>query len=107
LFSLVSAEIRRSGLEDFIVAGIVLTGGASKVEGAAELAERVFRVPVRIGAPQNVMGLSSIMDNPIYATGVGLLLYGMQQRDTQHEVLNQPSVRGLWGKMRGWFQGNF
>jgi cell division protein FtsA len=106
LFALVAAEIRRSGLEDFIVAGIVLTGGASKVEGAAELAERVFRVPVRIGAPHNVMGLSAIMDNPIYATGVGLLLYGMQQRDTQHEILNQP-VGGLWGKMKGWFQGNF
>ena len=107
LFSLVSAEIRRSGLEDFIIAGIVLTGGASKVQGAAELAERVFRVPVRIGAPQNVMGLSAIMDNPIYATGVGLLLYGMQQRDTQNEVLHPPTVRGLWGKMKGWFQGNF
>jgi cell division protein FtsA len=53
-----------------------------------------------------VMGLSAIMDNPIYATGVGLLLYGMQQRDTQHEILNQP-VGGLWGKMKGWFQGNF
>lgn len=107
LFSLVAAEIHRSGLEDLIVAGIVLTGGASKVQGAAELAERIFRVPVRIGAPQNVLGLSTIMNNPIYATGVGLLLYGMQQRDGQHEVLNQPSVKSLWGKMKGWFQGNF
>lgn len=107
LFSLVAAEIHRSGLEDLIVSGIVLTGGASKVEGAVELAERIFRVPVRIGAPQNVSGMSSIMNNPIYATGVGLLLYGMQQRDTQHEVLNPPSVKGLWGKMKGWFQGNF
>ncbi len=107
LFSLVAAEIRRSGLEDLIVAGIVLTGGGSKVEGAAELGERVFRVPVRIGSPQNVTGLTAITDNPIYATGVGLLLYGMQQRDTQTEVLSHPTVKGLWGKMKGWFQGNF
>lgn len=107
LFSLVAAEIRRSGLEDLIVAGIVLTGGASKVEGAVELAERVFKIPVRMGAPQHITGLSTIRNNPIYATGVGLLLYGMQQREQRGEVIAQPSMKGLWGKMKGWFQGNF
>lgn len=108
LFSLVAAEIRRSGLEDLLVAGIVLTGGASKVEGAAELGERVFRIPVRIGAPQRVTGLSTVMNNPIYATGVGLLLYGMQQNNIQRDTsLAQPSIKSLWGRMKGWFQGNF
>src|SRR5579872_3635847 len=80
LFTLVAAEIRRSGLEDLIAAGIVLTGGASKVEGAVELAERVFKMPVRIGSPQFVTGLPDVINNPMYATGVGLLLYGLQQR---------------------------
>jgi cell division protein FtsA len=107
LFNLVAAEIRRSGLEDLIAAGIVLTGGASKVDGAVELAERVFKMPVRLGAPQFVTGLPDVINNPVYATGVGLLIYGLQQRDSQQEGLNQPSLKGLWGRMRGWFQGNF
>jgi cell division protein FtsA len=106
IFTLVASEIRRSGLEDLIAAGIVLTGGASKVEGAAELAERIFKMPVRIGAPQHVTGLSDVLNNPIYATGVGLLIYGSQQRDMPREALNQPSLKNLWGRMKGWFQGN-
>lgn len=107
LFTLVAAEIRRSGLEDLIAAGIVLTGGASKVEGAVELAERVFKVPVRMGSPQNVTGLIDVINNPIFATGVGLLLYGMQQRDNQREALTQTSLKNLLARMKGWFQGNF
>jgi cell division protein FtsA len=107
LFTLVATEIRRSGLEDLIAAGIVLTGGASKVEGAVELAERVFKMPVRLGVPQFVTGLPEVINNPVYATGVGLLIYGLQQRDGQRESLSQPSLKGLWGRMRSWFQGNF
>lgn len=107
LFSLVAAEIRRSGLEHFIPAGIVLTGGASKVEGAQELAERIFRMPVRIGTPQHVVGLPEVINNPIYATGVGLLLYGLQQRDAAREDVTQSNLKGLWSRMRNWFQGNF
>lgn len=107
LFNLVAAEIRRSGLADLIAAGIVLTGGASKVEGAVELAERVFKMPVRLGLPQHVTGLPDVVENPVYATGVGLLLYGMQQRDTQRDAMTQSSIKGLWSRMKGWFQGNF
>ncbi len=107
LFNLVAAEIRRSGLEDLISAGIVLTGGASKVEGAVELAERVFKIPVRLGVPQHITGMTEVINNPVYATGVGLLLYGMQQRDVQVDPLTQSNLKGLWGRMRGWFQGNF
>lgn len=107
LFNLVLAEIRRSGFENMISAGIVLTGGASKVEGAVELAERIFKLPVRIGAPQNITGLTDVVNNPMYATGVGLLLYGMQQRETQGEMSTQSGINSLWGKMKAWFQGNF
>ncbi len=107
LFMLVASEIRRSGFEDVIAAGIVLTGGASKVEGAIELAERVFKVPVRLGAPQFVTGLTEVINNPIYATGVGLLIYGMQQRDNQREAIAQSNLKGMWSRMRNWFQGNF
>jgi cell division protein FtsA len=107
LFIMAAQEIRRSGLEDLIVSGITLTGGASKVEGAVELAERIFKMPVRIGAPQHITGLTHVVNNPIYATGVGLLLYGMQQRDIPRDTLTQPTIKGLWGRMKGWFQGNF
>lgn len=105
LFTLVASEIRRSGLEDLLAAGVVLTGGGSKVTGAVELAERVFKMPVRIGTPQNITGLPDVINNPVYATGVGLLLYGMQQRDNQDDVVAQPSMKNLWGRMKGWFQG--
>ena len=75
LFSLIRDELRHSGFEDMVAAGIVLTGGSSKMEGAIELAEEVFHMPVRLGLPQHVRGLGDVVKNPIHATGVGLLLY--------------------------------
>ena len=75
LFGLVREELRRSGFEEIIAAGIVLTGGSAKMEGAIELAEEVFHMPVRLGLPQHVTGLAEVVRNPIYSTGVGLLLY--------------------------------
>ena len=108
LFTLAAAELQRSGLQETLAAGIVLTGGASQVTGAQALAERVFKMPVRIGKPQNVTGLSDIIHNPIYATSVGLLVHGFKQRQSQREtVINQPSMKSLWSRMRTWFQGNF
>lgn len=108
LFTLALGELRRSGLEQYIAAGIVLTGGASKIAGAQELADRVFKIPVRIGKPFNVTGLPDIIHNPVYATGVGLLMYGLRQRHHQRDVtINQTSVKGLWSRMKNWFQGNF
>lgn len=110
LFTLVRNELRRSGFEELIAAGMVLTGGASKVSGAVDLAETVFQMPVRLGCSQNVSGLSEITQNPVYATAVGLLLYGQHQ---QFDVANYKSmalndgVKGMWQKMREWFQGNF
>ena len=80
LMLLVQAELRRSGYEDSIAAGIVLTGGSSRVKGLVELAEEIFHMPVRIGIPQNVTGLTEVMKNPIYSTGVGLLLYGKEHQ---------------------------
>ncbi len=80
LFNLVWAELRRSGFEDLVAAGIVLTGGASMVNGVVELAESTFQMPVRLGLPQHVSGLTEALLAPRYATGVGLLLYGLQQQ---------------------------
>jgi len=108
LFALIQAELRRSGFEDLIASGIVLTGGASSAEGAIELAESVFRVPVRLGIPQHVRGLAEIIHNPKYATSVGLLLHGYQQSyDTSAVNFSDGNVKGLWNRMKSWFQGSF
>ncbi len=97
ILGMVQAELRRSGLEDLIAAGIVLTGGAARIEGLTELAEEVFHMPVRVGVPHGVSGLSEVVGNQIHATGVGLLLYGAQAQ-------RQPSKRAAPGKLAGWWQ---
>ena len=108
LLSLIQAELRRSGFEDLIAAGIVLTGGSSKIEGLVELAEEVFHMPVRLGVPQYVTGLVDVVRNPIYATGVGLLLFGYNNREQRAlEAGLGKGLRSVWERMRGWFQGNF
>jgi cell division protein FtsA len=108
LYCLVRDELRRSGFEELIPAGIVLTGGSAKMEGAIELAEEVFHMPVRLGVPQFVEGLSDVVRNPIYATGVGLLLYAQQGARAKAEALSSSSgFSNLFGKMKSWFQGNF
>ncbi|MFO1258444.1 MAG: cell division protein FtsA [Gammaproteobacteria bacterium] len=108
LFALVQAELRHHGLEDILGSGIVLTGGSSKMEGAVELAERVFNMPVRLGLPRFVTGLTEVVNNPIYSTGVGLLLYGRQQQvERQGDSNMRPGLPGMWGRVKRWIQGNF
>jgi len=109
LFTLVQAELRRSGYEDLIAAGIVLTGGTSKMEGVIELAEEIFHMPVRLGSPQNIRGLSDIVNNPIYSTGVGLLIYAVKQHQEGYKTSGHKSdgSGSLLGKLKRMFQGNF
>ncbi len=108
IFEMVQAELRRSGLEELTRAGIVLTGGGAKMEGVVELAEELFHMPVRLGVPQHVSGLSDVVSNQIHASGVGLLLYGAGR-----EAVRRPAgagvtrVGGLWDKVMHWFKGNF
>ncbi|TXS96326.1 cell division protein FtsA [Parahaliea maris] len=110
LFTLVQAEVRRSGYEDLVPAGIVLTGGTSKMEGVVELAEEIFHMPVRVGYPQAVKGLNDIVRNPIYSTGVGLLQYGLQQPDSGGSAARGDAggdEPGLIGRIKSWVQSNF
>jgi len=108
LFTLIQAELRRSGFEDLCAAGVVLTGGSSKMEGAVELAEEIFHMPVRLGMPQYVSGLVDVVRNPIYSTGVGLLLFGYQNRAMREtESRMGTGFQGVLRKMKSWFQGNF
>src|SRR5471032_2571050 len=114
LFTLIQAELRRSGYEDLIPAGIVLTGGTSKMEGAVELAEEIFHMPVRLGVPHSVKGLSDVIRNPIYSTGVGLLLYGLQKQSdgislsgiSSSSYGDEPNAP-VFERLKRWVQGNF
>lgn len=108
LLTLVQAELRRSGFEDLVAGGVVLTGGSAKMEGLIELAEEVFHMPVRLGMPQYVSGMAEVVRNPIYSTGVGLLLFAANNHGSGGPDLGE--IRGprvVWNRMRSWFQGNF
>ena len=105
LFTLIYAELERSGFVDTIAAGIVLTGGSSKMEGLIELAEEVFHMPVRLGSPYNVTGMGDVVKNPIHATGVGLLHYGMQQqKDGTINTYVSSGKESIWSRMKMWFR---
>ncbi len=105
LILLVQSELRRSGYEELIAAGIVLTGGSSKVMGLIELAEEIFHMPVRMGGPENVTGLTEVVKNPVHSTGVGLLMYGKEHQGLGRSLDSESA--GWLSKMKNWFQGNF
>ncbi|WP_027856135.1 cell division protein FtsA [Marinobacterium jannaschii] len=119
LFTLIQAELRRSGFDDLVAAGIVLTGGTSSMEGAVELAEEIFHMPVRLSRPHGLRGMDDILESPIFATGVGLLQYAGQnqersfesarpaQQDAPEPILEPVPQISLLERMKSWFQGNF
>ena len=81
IFELVQKEIAKSGFDGSLASGIVATGGAMLLPGAVEMAERSFGLPVRLGVPMQVGGLVDIVDNPIHAAAVGLVLHGMKGQE--------------------------
>ena len=102
------AELRRSGFEDLVAAGVVLTGGTSKMEGVIELAEEIFHMPVRLGIPKGVNGLVDVISSPIYSTGVGLLQFGQNNRSHGiAELAESGGIKTVFERMKSWFQGNF
>ena len=107
LFGLVAHELKHSGFDEAIAAGIVLTGGSAKMEGAVELAEEVLGKPVRLGMPGGVRGLSDVISNPIHATGVGLLLHAREHMTPGRRGGGLAGARTTLERMRNWFQGNF
>lgn len=108
LLDLLKAELRRSGFEDLVAGGVVLTGGSSKMDGLLDLAEEVFHMPVRLGVPQYVAGMEEVIRNPIYSTGVGLLIYARQHRFVRRAPMTESrGLKAIWERMRSWFQGSF
>jgi len=108
LYSLVQAELRRSGFEELLSSGIVITGGSSSMQGMVELGEEVFHMPVRLGLPGYTGGLSEVIRNPRYSTGVGLLMAGLSQHQRhQIEKMQSGSFKQIFGRMKKWFETNF
>ncbi len=104
MFELVRREISRAGYEGMLGAGVVLTGGTSLLEGMPDAAERLLNLPARRGAPGGVGGLRDIVSNPIYATGVGLLLHARQHADDQElaGIGTGSSLGKVIDRMRAW-----
>ena len=108
LYGLVQAELRRSGFEDLLSSGIVITGGSIAMQGMVELGEEVFHMPVRLGVPQYQGGLAEVVRSPRYSTCVGLLFAGLEQHQRHHLVrMQSSSFQQILDKMKSWFQGNF
>jgi cell division protein FtsA len=108
LYSLVQAELRRSGFEELLSSGVVITGGSAAMQGMVELGEEVFHMPVRLGLPSYAGGLSEVIRNPRYSTGVGLLMAGLSQHQRQQiEKMQSGSFKQIVGRMKRWFETNF
>ncbi len=108
LYSLVQAELRRSGFEELLSSGVVITGGSAAMQGMVELGEEVFHMPVRLGLPSYAGGLSEVIRNPRYSTGVGLLMAGLSQHQRQQiEKMQSGSFKQIAGRMKKWFETNF
>jgi cell division protein FtsA len=106
IFELVHAELRRSGFEEFVRAGMVLTGGAARMEGVVELAEEMLHMPVREGIPQNIRGLGEVVGNPTYATAVGLMQWGRISDNPRRPGFRSPNAVGGWfGKISKFVKG--
>lgn len=112
LFALILEELQRSGWDGLLSAGIVLTGGSAMMPGVQELAANIFQSHVRLGVPRYTTGMPEMVSNPIYATGVGLVLYGKEMHGTSAQTVHLPQrpllkFNDVFGRMKQWFQGNF
>lgn len=108
IFDLVNRELIKSGYEDVIASGVVITGGSTILEGMPELAEQVFNLPVRRGVPTNIGGLIDVVNSPVYATGVGLVVYGSKNATVEfptHSTKNNDDTlfRRVARRMKEWF----
>ena len=105
IFSLIHHEMVRSGYDDLVTSGVVVTGGSALLPGVPEIVEQVFNMPARIGYPSNIGGLKEIVNSPMYATAVGLVLYGAreQQRNKKFRIRDTNIFNRIVSRMKGWF----
>jgi len=105
IFSLIYQELVRSGYDDLVTSGLVATGGSSMLPGVPEILEQVFNMPARIGYPANVGGLKEIVNSPMYATAVGLILYGanLEKREKKFRIRDTNIFNRIVSRMKRWF----
>lgn len=105
IYALVRREIYRAGMEDLITSGMVLTGGTALLENAVEVAESIFNVPTRLGRPRGISGLVDVVNNPMYATGVGLVIYGARHRvEKKFRIRDKNIFNRVMTRMKKWFR---
>ena len=104
IFTLIQREIYRAGMENIINSGMVMTGGTALLDGISDIAESIFNLPVRIGKPSGISGLVDVVNNPMYATGVGLVIYGVRNQATKKFRIRDKNIfNGVMSQMRKWF----
>jgi len=104
IMEMVDQELMKSGRKDMLAAGAVITGGGSMVDGCIESAERVLNLPVRIGAPKEIVGLKDVVATPQYSTAVGLLKYGIRMRQYRGRSRFEKSRGGMMDRIKRWFE---
>ncbi len=105
IFNLINREVYRAGMEEVITSGVVITGGSSLLEGVVDIAESIFNLPTRIGKPLGIRGLVDVVNNPMYATAVGLVLYGARsQSKKKFRIRDRNIFNRVTARMKKWFK---
>lgn len=105
IFSLIKREIYRAGMENIIASGMVVTGGSALLSEVTEVAESIFNLPTRLGKPRGISGLVDVVNNPMYATGVGLVLYGAKnQPEKKFRIRDTNIFNRIMTRMKKWFK---
>jgi len=106
IFSLIRGDLIRCGYEDKISSGVVITGGSAELPGVPEIAEQIFNAPARLGYPKDINGLVEIVNKPLYATAVGLVLYGArsQKKAKKFRIRDGNIFNRVMGTMKRWFK---
>ncbi len=104
ILTLIDQEIHRTEMKDLLGSGVVITGGSAMLPGLAEMAEQIFQMPTRVGKPRNISGLVEVVNEPKYATAVGLLLYGMENRPVKKFRIRDGNIfNRVTNRMKSWF----
>ena len=106
IFSIIYSELIQSGHEDTISSGVVVTGGSSELLGVTEMAEQIFKAPARVGYPQGITGLIEVVNKPMYATAVGLVIYGSKtsKKDRKFRIRDSNIFNRVMSRMKRWFR---
>jgi len=105
MFTLIKREIYRAGMENMVNSGVVVTGGTALLDGVTEIVESVLNLPARLGRPQGIGGLVDVVNNPMYATAVGLVIFGARNRsESKFRIRDSNIFNRVMTRMKKWFQ---